>query len=716
MSRQASLKFRTFLRRAVRRSDELKWLLEWIRYKRDRAGLLLRLAPLPVAVLLVANLLTTASASGLDRIDRWWSLPIVLVFAWVVVIVAVPALWLRPRVGGVQAELLARRGLRVLEIRLDELVRRIGERLAALPSRNRELEETLTRGHAEARRQLERFLGAAGANGPRSDAGLTLGGTDPLQLVAEREQVTLRLDAYWIALGNLEIDTLLQPGYFDSPAATTAMSRALGLLQSGAPSLPLRPALPASPRHSIAVLPFIDMSLEQNQEYFSAGLTEELINALTRIEELRVIARGSAFAVGGRQPDVREIGRRLEVDTVIQGSIRTEGERLRITVQMVTTRDGVSFWSEQYEGRLDNLFAAQDEITAAVVEQLTRQVPAAEAAPATGRQTEILEAYHLYLKGRHFWAKRTPGDLRESIDCFAGAVELDPGYALAWAGLADSYNLLGFYGAVAPQESFPRAKEAATKALALDDDLAEAHCSLAFAKLLFDWDWRVAGEEFERTFEINPGYATAHHWFAEYLALLGRHDAAIEQAKTALALDPLSLIINVVVGWAYYYARRFDEAIASLHETLRLGGDFAPAEYWLGLSYQQTADFVEAMRYLRLATEHSDGSPIMLAAQGRLYAELGRTGETAEVLRALRSRAESEYVPQYHLAAIYLGQGDTEHSLDHLDAAFRARENWLVFLNIDPAWDRLRAEPRFRALVREVGLDPDGHLAGKEER
>jgi TolB-like protein/Tfp pilus assembly protein PilF len=716
MSRQSPIRFRTFLRRAVRGSDELKWLLEWIRHKRDRTGLLLRFALLPVAILLVANLLTTASASGLDRVDRWWSLPVVLVFAWVVAIVAVRSLWLRPRVGGVQAELLAQRGLRILEIRLDQLVQRIGERLAALPSRIPELEETLTRGHAEARRQLEQFLGAPDADRRSSYADLALGENDPLQLVAEREQVTLRLDACWIALGNLEIDSLLQPGYFDSPAATTAMSRAFGLLQPGTPALPPRPSLATSPRRSIAVLPFTDMSPEQNQEYFSAGLAEELINALTRIEELRVIARGSAFAVGGRQPDVREIGRRLEVDTVIQGSIRTDGERLRITVQMVSTRDGVSFWSEQYEGRRDNLFAAQDEITAAVVEQLTRQVPAAGAVPATGRQSENLEAYHLYLKGRHFWAKRTPGDLRESIDCFNRAVELDPGYALAWAGLADSYNLLGFYGAVAPQESFPRAKEAATRALALDDDLAEAHCSLAFAKLLFDWDWRVAGEEFERTFEINPGYATAHHWFAEYLALLGRHDAAIEQARTALALDPLSLIINVVVGWAYYYARRFDEAIASLQETLRLGGDFAPAEYWLGLSYQQTGDFVEARRYLRLATEHSDGSPIMLAAQGRLYAELGRTGETTEVLRALQSRAESEYVPQYHLAAIYLGQGDAERSLDYLDAAFRARENWLVFLNIDPVWDHLRAQERFRALVREVGLDPDGHLAGLEEQ
>ena len=212
--------------------------------------------------------------------------------------------------------------------------------------------------------------------------------------------------------------------------------------------------------------------------------------------------------------------------------------------------------------------------------------------------------------------------------------------------------------------------------------------------------------------------ATAHHWFAEYLALLGRHDAAIEQAKTAIALDPLSPIINVVVGWTFFYARRYDEAIASLRETLRLTEDFAPAEYWLSLAYEQTGDLVEALRLMRLATEHSDGSPMMLAVQGRLYAELGRTDETAGVLRTLESRSESEYVPKYSLAGIYLGQGlgqsDIERSLDCLEAACRARDNWLVFLNIDPVWDRLRAEPRFRVLVREVGLDPDSHPGGQQ--
>jgi TolB-like protein/Tfp pilus assembly protein PilF len=714
MSRESRRRFRALLRRPVRGSEELTWLLEWIRYKRDRTRLLLGLVALLALILLVINVFTAVRAGGLDSADRWWALVTVLVLGWPFPLIAVRALWLRPRVGAVQTQLLARRGLSALEIRLEALTDRIGERLEELPSRVPELEETLARGRDELRRRLDRHRRAFDSDGRRTAAGVAPWGIDPPSIVAAREQITLRLDAYRIALGNLEVDALLQPDYFESPAAATAMSRAFGLVQADTAGPPAHTARAPRPWRSMAVLPFTDLSSGQDQEYFCAGLAEELISALTRIEQLRVIARGSAFALGGVEPDVLEIGRRLEVDTVIQGSVRTAGQQLRITVQMVNAHNGVSFWSDQYEGGLDNLFAAQDEITAAVVERLTRELPVVAAASVTGRQTETLEAYHLYLKGRHFWAKRTAADLRESVDCFNGAVRLDADYALAWAGLADSHNLLGFYGAVAPHEAFPKAKEAATRALALDDDLAEAHCSLAFAKLLFDWDWRVAGEEFERTFELNPGYATAHHWFAEYLALLGRHDAAIEQARTALALDPLSLIINVVVGWAYYYARRFDEAISSLQETLRLDEEFAPAEYWLGLAYQQTGEFAEAMRYLRLATEHSDGSAMMLAAQGRLYAELGKSEEAAGVWRTLESRAESEYVPQYHLAAIQLGEGDGERALESLEAACRARENWLVFLNIDPAWDGLRAEPRFRALVSEIGLDPDGHLADRE--
>lgn len=714
MSREALQRPADLLRRPVQGAQELGSLQEWITRKRDRTTLLLRVAIVLVVAILVTNLFTAFRSTAAEPIDRWWSLLLILLCSWPVAIFAVRDLWLRPRLGAAQAELLAERGLGALRIRLDAQVQHLGKRLASLAPRLPELEETLARAHGEARHRLERLSRAGEVGGLENEGDFDTQGADPLESVARRERLTVRVDAFRIALGNLEIDALLQPDYLSSPAASTAMSRAFGLLQSSSAIPAARATRTPSPRRSIAVLPFTDLSPNGDQEYFSAGLAEELINALTRVEELRVIARGSAFALASSEPDLVEIGRRLKVDTVIQGSIRTAGNRLRITVQMVSTRDGVSLWSEQYEGGMDNLFDAQDEITSAVVEELTREVPAATAAAVTGRQTETLEAYHLYLKGRHFWAKRTAADLRLSIDCFENAVALDPGYALAWAGVADAYNLLGYYDAAPPQESFPKAKSAASRALALDDGLAEAHCSLAFTKLLFDWDWRVAGEEFERTFELNPGYATAHHWFAEYLALLGRHDSAIDQSRTALALDPLSLIINVVVGWTYYYARRYDEAIASLQETLLLGENFAPAEFWLGLAFERAGDSEQAIHFLRRATEHSGGSSMMLAAQGHHYAEVGAEGKAEEILRVLAERAEGEYVPRYHQASIRAGQGDTEGSLVDLEAACHARENWLVFLNIDPVWDCLRGEPRFRTLVEEVGLEAEGHAPVEE--
>jgi TolB-like protein/Tfp pilus assembly protein PilF len=455
------------------------------------------------------------------------------------------------------------------------------------------------------------------------------------------------------------------------------------------------------------VLPFIDLTLEQDQEIFASGLAEELINALTKIEGLRVIARSSAFMFGDQERDIQEIGRKLQVDTVVEGSIRKAGDRLRITVQLIRAADAEHLWSENFDRKLIDLLLIQDQIAAAVVEQIQDEVLGEIESPRVRPQTEDLEAYHLFLKGRHFWNQRTPAALQESLDHFEAAIARDPTYALACAGLADSLNLLGYYSVLAPVKVFPRAKKAALRALELDDTLAEAHCSLAFSCLLYDWDWERAGEEFARTFELNPGYATAHHWFAEYLAFLGRHDEAIEQARTALALDPLSLIINVLLGWAFYYARRYDEAIEQLEETLKLDPSFAPAELWLGLAYAQTGSLDKAEQALNRAVASSGRSPLTLAALGRLFAERGERGNALAILEELMVMTETRYVPAYHIAAIHAESGEDEIALGWLEKARQERTNWMVFLNIDPVWDRLRSEPRFRALVQEVGLDPD---------
>ena len=392
---------------------------------------------------------------------------------------------------------------------------------------------------------------------------------------------------------------------------------------------------------------------------------------------------------------------------MVEGSIRTSGDRLRITVQLMRVSDAEHLWSETFDRKLVDLLVVQDQIAAAVVEQLQDEVLGEIEPPQIRAQTESLEAYHLYLKGRHFWNKRTPADLQQSVEQFEAAIEHDPGYALAHVGLADALNLLGYYSVLAPAKAFPRSRDAAQKALELDDSLAEAHCSLAFSCLLYDWDWQGAGEEFARTFELNPGYATAHHWFAEYLAFLGRHDEAIDQARTALALDPLSLIINVLLGWTFYYARRYDEAIEQLEETLRLDSSFAPAQLWLGLAYERIGDLDRAEEALQQAVASSGRSPLTLASLGRLHAVRGERSEALAILEELVLMAETRYVPSYHIAAIHARRQEDELTLDWLERARQERANWMVFLNIDPAWDHLRDEPRFRALVQEVGLDPD---------
>jgi tetratricopeptide (TPR) repeat protein len=296
-------------------------------------------------------------------------------------------------------------------------------------------------------------------------------------------------------------------------------------------------------------------------------------------------------------------------------------------------------------------------------------------------------------------------DLRESIRLFRAAVDRDPSYVLAWAGMADSFNLLGYYCAAAPNEVFPEAKVAAERALEMDESLAQAHCSLAFTKLLYEWDWEGAEREFQRTFELNPGYATAHHWYAEFLAFRGRHEEAIEEAGRALDLDPVSPIINVLKGWAYYYAGRYEEAISQLSRTLDLDPGFAPAEFWLGLAQEQLGDHKAALETLQHAVVNSNRSSMMLAALGRLHAERGEREDEERILAELTEASEQTYVPSYYIAAIHSGAGRVDQTLEWLEKACRRRESWMVFLNVDPTWNAIRSEQRFAALVSEVGLD-----------
>jgi serine/threonine-protein kinase len=659
------------------------------------------------AGLLVINLITTGTDSDLPTAERWWSVFPVLSIGLVLWILFAGQRLLALRALESQRLLLAHRRVADREAEIRGCEAKLAARLESRSPRRLEIEGVLAAARQESAWLIDHLVRrTAQLEAPEP----TDTEARPATALSERESLLASLDAYRLALANIELDVLAEPDYLGSSAAATAFEGALSLLKQGteAPAAVLSAPPPATARQSLAVLPFADLSPEQDQEYFATGLAEELIAALTKIEGLHVIARGSALSARVNGDAAQEVGRRLGVDTVLEGSVRKSGDRLRITVQLIDVEAGLHLWSERYDREMGDIFAIQDEITSAVVQHLEGSLLGAAPTALARPQTENLEAYHLYLRGRHFWAKRTATALTDGIRSFEQAIELDPAYALAWAGIADSYILLGFYSILAPGEAFPKAKEAATKALAIDDTLAEGHLSLAFARILFDWDWQGAGRAFQRTFELNPGFATAHHWFAEYLAFQGRHQEAIEQARTALALDPLSLIINVLMGWVLYYARRYEEAIVKLNETLELDPDFAPAEFWLGQAYEQQGRFEDAIAAFERAVESSGRSPMMLAALGRVFADQGRADRARELLAELEQTAEQTFVPCYYIAAIHSGSEERELTLEWLEKACEQRESWMVFLNIDPIWDRFRSEPRFQALVRKVGLAPTG--------
>ncbi|KKK78674.1 hypothetical protein LCGC14_2841190, partial [marine sediment metagenome] len=323
---------------------------------------------------------------------------------------------------------------------------------------------------------------------------------------------------------------------------------------------------------SIAVLPFTNMSADPENEFFAEGITEDIINALTKIPELRVASRTSAFAFKGKGQDVRAIGERLMVSKVLEGSVRKAANRLRITAQLINSADGYQVWSEQYDRELDDVFAIQDEISHAIVSALKIKLSSGNVALAK-RQTHDLDAYNMYVKGRYFWNRRGAG-LVKAEKYFTEATNRDPEYAQAHAAVADTYNLLGWYQLRPPKEAFPRAKAAALKALDIDETIAEAHTSLAFAYMYYDWAWAAAEHEFTRAIQLHPGYATTHHWYAEYLMAMGRTEDAIEEAERAQELDPVGLIINVVVGMANYYGRRYDRAIEACQRTVEMDPAF----------------------------------------------------------------------------------------------------------------------------------------------
>jgi len=456
---------------------------------------------------------------------------------------------------------------------------------------------------------------------------------------------------------------------------------------------------------SIAVLPFTDLSPQKDQEYLCDGLAEELINSMSNIQDLRVVARTSAFSFKGKEFDVRDIGKELDVETVLEGSVRKSGDQLRITVQLINVEDGYQLWAERYDRAMDDVFKIQDEITLEILEKLKVRLLGKEKAKLGKRQTEDLEAYNLYLKGRYYWNKRNEKEIKIGIQYFQQAIEKDPTYAVAYTGLADCYNALGFYCALPPKEAFTKAEASALKALEIDETLAEAHTSLAYSRLYHEWDWSSAEEEFKTALELNPTYATAHHWNAEYLAARGRLDEAIREKRRAMQLDPLSMIINTTVGWMYYFDRNYDEAIEQIKETLKIDENFTPAHFWLGQAYEQKGMFAEAIHEFQKAVTLSGGSTYTQASLAHAHALAGERDKAVELLDRLQELSIDRYVSAYDIAEVYVGLGERDLAFDWLQKAFEEKSRALVFLKVEPRLDPLRSDERFSALMKRMNLE-----------
>jgi len=370
---------------------------------------------------------------------------------------------------------------------------------------------------------------------------------------------------------------------------------------------------------SIAVLPFRDMSSQRDQEYFCEGIAEELINALVKLRGLRVAARTSAFQFKGRESNVKEIGEELNVRTVLEGSIRKAGNRLRITAQLVNVEDGFHIWSEKYDRELDDIFAIQDDISLAIVDKLSVKLFGEEKSALVKRHTVDQEAHNLYLTGLYFWNRRHEGGMKRAMECFRQAIDKDPGYALAHVGVADTYNITGMFGYLPPKEAFPKAIAAAKRALEIDDTLGEAHASLGFARTFYEWDWSAAENEFIRAIELSPNYATAHSWYGLYLSATGRNDEGINEAEKARDLDPLSLIINATVGLLYYFASRYEESIANQKKALELDPDFLIANGWIVMAYAENGMCDRAVRTMNRVEASAAEHPFTLGYFGYYY-------------------------------------------------------------------------------------------------
>ena len=490
----------------------------------------------------------------------------------------------------------------------------------------------------------------------------------------------------------------------DSTLRYNDATEVIGELKKLRKTLPLGDISVSLP--SIAVLPFANMSTDPEQEYFCDGIAEDIINDLTNLDQLRVVARTSAFAFKGKNEDIRRIGEQLNVGHVLEGSVRKSGNRLRITAQLINVADGFHLWSERYDRHIEDIFAIQDEISLAIVDKLKLKLIGDEKKKLVKRYTDNVEAYNLYLKGRYYWSKRTEEQFKKASAHFQQAIDIDPAYAPAYVGLADTYILQGVYCHRTSHDVMPLARKAVTKALEIDAHLAEAYASRAHVDMLYDWEWEQADIDFNRSIELNPRYAPGRLWYTLALSSTRRLEEALEQIELARKLDPLSLIINTDVGLIHYLADRNEQAIEEYRVALEIDHRFFVTHLGLGNAYAQLGEHQKAMQSMQEALTLSNNSALVRATMGFTCAMAGWKDEALEIVGELEELAKEKYVSAYSFARIFAGLGNADAVFTWLDRALEERTVFFIHcpISVDPAFRKVSSDPRFSEVLGRSGL------------
>jgi TolB-like protein/DNA-binding winged helix-turn-helix (wHTH) protein/Tfp pilus assembly protein PilF len=462
----------------------------------------------------------------------------------------------------------------------------------------------------------------------------------------------------------------------------------------------------ANRSNSLIVLPLENLSGDKDQDYFADGMTDDLIANLAKIRSLRVISRSTAMAYKGTHKPLSQIANELNVDAVVEGTVMRVGNRVRITAELVQVSTDQHLWAETYESSSGDVLALQNRVSSAIVDEIRINLTPEDKARLAKNPSVSPEAYEDYLKGRYYWNKRSGEGFAKAIGYFEEATRKNSQYALAYAGLADCYGIIGatIYGSVPAAEAAPKAKAAAIRALEIDPSLAEAETSLATAKFNYDWDWAGAAEGFKRAIQLDPTYATAYQRYSLYLIALGRFDDSFAQIKKARDLEPLSISINASLGWRLYLAREYDRSIVQLRDTLEMDPSYEWAHLILGQAYEQKGEYKLALEELRKAVELSHSSPLMISALAHAYALSGNHSEVRKLLANLEAQSKKQYVSPFYVAIVYLGLGKNDLAMNWLEKAYADRSNGLVFLKVEPELDPLRSQPSFISLQHKLNF------------